>query len=56
MDVGAFFTSDCRAAYEELKEKGIQFKSELKEQFYGMEVIIIDGCGNWFSITQPKEM
>ena len=55
MGAGAFYTSDCRATYEELKAKGVQFKSEPKEQFYGIEAIITDGCGNWFSMTQPKD-
>ena len=55
MGAGAFYTADCRATYEELKAKGVQFKSEPKEQFYGVEAIITDGCGNWFSMTQPKE-
>jgi catechol 2,3-dioxygenase-like lactoylglutathione lyase family enzyme len=56
MGAGAMYTSDCRATYEELKAKGVEFKSEPKEQFYGIEAIITDGCGNWFSMTQPKEM
>ncbi|HEV8286011.1 MAG TPA: VOC family protein [Chitinophagaceae bacterium] len=55
MGAGAFYTPDCKATYEELKAKGVQFKSEPKEQFYGIEAIITDGCGNWFSMTQPKE-
>jgi catechol 2,3-dioxygenase-like lactoylglutathione lyase family enzyme len=55
MGAGAMYTSDCRATYEELKAKGVVFKSEPKEQFYGIEAIITDGCGNWFSMTQPKE-
>ena len=55
MGAGAMYTPDCRATYEELKAKGVQFKSEPKEQFYGTEAIITDGCGNWFSMTQPKE-
>ncbi len=56
MGAGAMYTPDCKATYEELKAKGVQFKSEPKEQFYGIEAIISDGCGNWFSMTQPKEM
>ena len=55
MGAGAFYTPDCRATYEELKAKGVVFKSEPKEQFYGIEAIVTDGCGNWFSMTQPKE-
>ena len=55
LGAGAFHTPECRATYEELKAKGVVFKSEPKEQFYGIEAIITDGCGNWFSMTQPKE-
>jgi len=54
MGAGVLHTPDCRATYEELKAKGVVFKSEPKEQFYGIEAIITDGCGNWFSMTQPK--
>jgi catechol 2,3-dioxygenase-like lactoylglutathione lyase family enzyme len=56
MGAGVFYTPDCKATYEELKSKGVVFKSEPKEQFYGIEAVITDGCGNWFSMTQPKEM
>ena len=52
---GVFECNDLNATYEELKAKGVTFKSEPKEQFYGIEAIITDGCGNWFSLTQPKE-
>ena len=55
MGGGVLYTPDCRATYEELKAKGVQFKSEPKEQFYGIEAIVTDGCGNWFSMTQPKK-
>ncbi|MBO9565805.1 MAG: VOC family protein [Niastella sp.] len=55
MGAGVFHTPDCRATYEELKAKGVVFKSEPKEQFYGIECIITDSVGNWFSMTQPKE-
>ena len=55
MGAGVFYTPDCLATYEELKSKGVQFKSEPKEQFYGIECVVTDGCGNWFSMTQPKE-
>ena len=56
LGAGVMNTTDCRATYEELKAKGVQFKGEPKEQFYGTEVVMFDGCGNWFSVTQPKEM
>ncbi|MDP4149305.1 MAG: VOC family protein [Bacteroidota bacterium] len=51
---GVLYTPDCRATYEELKAKGVVFRSEPKEQFYGIEAIITDGVGNWFSMTQTK--
>jgi catechol 2,3-dioxygenase-like lactoylglutathione lyase family enzyme len=53
LGAGVLHTPDCRATYEELKAKGVQFKGEPKEQFYGIEAIITDGQGNWFSMTQP---
>jgi catechol 2,3-dioxygenase-like lactoylglutathione lyase family enzyme len=56
LGAGVMRTNNCRATYEELKAKGVEFKGEPKEQFYGTEVIMMDGCGNWFSLTQPKEM
>src|SRR5258708_15852150 len=56
LGAGVLHTPDCRATYEELKEKGVVFKGEPHEQFYGIEAIITDGCGNWFSMTEPKEM
>ncbi len=56
LGAGVMHTNDCRATYEELKAKGVQFKGEPKEQFYGIEAVMFDGCGNWFSVTQPKEM
>jgi len=54
LGAGVMYTNDCRATYEELKAKGVQFRDEPKEQFYGIEAVMFDGCGNWFSVTQPK--
>jgi len=51
---GAFQTSDCRKTFEELKAKGVEFVSEPKDQFYGVEAVFKDPFGNWFSMTQPK--
>jgi catechol 2,3-dioxygenase-like lactoylglutathione lyase family enzyme len=56
LGAGVLHTPDCRATYIELKGKGVVFTSEPKEQFYGIEAVITDSCGNWFSMTQPKEM
>lgn len=53
---GVFMTSDCRKTYEELKAKGVEFLSPPKEQFYGVEAVFKDPFGNWFSMTQPKNV
>ena len=44
----------CRATYEELKAKGVEFLSPPADRFYGIECILKDNSGNWFSMTQPK--
>ncbi|MCX6317071.1 MAG: VOC family protein [Bacteroidetes bacterium] len=54
MGAGVLHTPDCKAAYAELTAKGVQFRGEPKEQFYGIEAVMFDGCGNWFSLTGPK--
>ena len=53
-NAGAFQTADCRKTFEELKAKGVEFVSEPKDQFYGVEAVFKDPFGNWFSLTQPK--
>jgi catechol 2,3-dioxygenase-like lactoylglutathione lyase family enzyme len=52
---GAFRTADCRKTFEELKAKGVEFLSEPKDQFYGVEAVFKDPFGNWFSMSQPKD-
>lgn len=53
---GVFETNDCRATYAELKAKGVEFKSEPKDEFYGTEALFKDNSGNWFSLTShPKK-
>jgi len=53
-NAGAFHTADCRKTFAELKSKGVEFVSEPKDQFYGVEAVFKDPFGNWFSMTQPK--
>ena len=55
LGAGAFHTDDCRATYEELKGKGVEFVSEPAERPYGIEAVFRDNSGNWFSLTQPNE-
>jgi catechol 2,3-dioxygenase-like lactoylglutathione lyase family enzyme len=53
---GVFQTADCRKTYEEMKAKGVEFLSAPKDQFYGVEAVFRDPFGNWFSMTQPKNV
>jgi catechol 2,3-dioxygenase-like lactoylglutathione lyase family enzyme len=53
---GVFQTANCRKTYEEMKAKGVEFLSPPKDQFYGVEAVFRDPFGNWFSMTQPKNM
>ena len=54
LGAGVFETADCRKTYEELKAKGVEFVAEPEEKFYGIEAIMKDPFGNWFSMTQQK--
>ena len=54
LGAGVFNTDDCRATYQELKDKGVQFVSEPAERPYGIEAVFKDNSGNWFSLTQPS--
>ncbi len=51
---GVLQTDDCHATYEELKAKGVEFLSPPADRFYGIECVLKDNSGNWFSMTQPK--
>jgi predicted enzyme related to lactoylglutathione lyase len=55
LGAGVFNTEDCRATYEELKGRGVQFVQEPAERPYGIEAVFKDNSGNWFSLTQPSE-
>jgi len=45
---------DCRATYEDLKAKGVEFLSPPADRFYGVEAVLKDNSGNWFSMNQSK--
>lgn len=51
LGAGVFECDDCDATYAELVAKGVEFKSEPTQQFYGKEAIMKDPFGNWFSMT-----
>ena len=51
---GVLEVDDCRKTYEELKAKGVEFMGPPEQRFYGIEALLKDNSGNWFSMTQHK--
>jgi len=51
---GVMSTDDCRGDYEKLSARGVQFLQPPAERPYGIEAILRDDSGNWFSFTQRK--
>lgn len=49
---GVFNTDDCAKTYQELKERGVTFLSPPTERPYGIEAVLKDNSGNWFSLCQ----
>jgi catechol 2,3-dioxygenase-like lactoylglutathione lyase family enzyme len=49
---GVMGTTDCRADYDALTERGVEFIQPPAERPYGIEAILRDDSGNWFSFTQ----
>jgi predicted enzyme related to lactoylglutathione lyase len=45
-------TDDCRASYEELKGRGVEFSEEPQEQPYGIDSAFRDPSGNNIRLTQ----
>src|SRR3954453_13716701 len=54
MGSGVFGTDDCRATYETLMARGVDFLQEPAERFYGTEALFRDPFGNWFSLTERR--
>jgi predicted enzyme related to lactoylglutathione lyase len=48
-------TDDCRATYDELRAKGVEFSQEPVEQPYGIDCAFRDPFGNHIRLTQPVE-
>jgi catechol 2,3-dioxygenase-like lactoylglutathione lyase family enzyme len=49
-----FTTDDCRALYEELKAKGVEFTQEPTERPYGIDVGLRDPFGNAIRISEMR--
>ncbi len=51
---GVLGTNDCRADYDALVERGVEFIQPPAERPYGIEAVLRDDSGNWFSFTQRR--
>ncbi|HEX6687878.1 MAG TPA: VOC family protein [Solirubrobacterales bacterium] len=47
-------TEDCRASYEELKSRGVEFSEEPEERPYGIDSGFRDPSGNSIRLTQVQ--
>jgi catechol 2,3-dioxygenase-like lactoylglutathione lyase family enzyme len=52
---GVFECNDLMATYEELKQKGVEFKKPPTKEFYGFEALFKDDSGNWFSLGEKEK-
>jgi catechol 2,3-dioxygenase-like lactoylglutathione lyase family enzyme len=54
---GIFLTTeDCRATYEDLKARGVEFTEEPEERPYGIDCGLRDPSGNSIRLTQVNEL
>jgi catechol 2,3-dioxygenase-like lactoylglutathione lyase family enzyme len=49
-------TEDCRASYEELRDRGVEFTEEPEERPYGIDCGFRDPSGNSIRLTEPREV
>jgi catechol 2,3-dioxygenase-like lactoylglutathione lyase family enzyme len=45
---------DCRATYDELVAKGVEFLQPPSERPYGVEALCRDNSGNWLVLVEQK--
>jgi predicted enzyme related to lactoylglutathione lyase len=48
-------TDDCRASYEELRARGVEFSQQPEERPYGVDAGFRDPSGNELRITQMRD-
>lgn len=46
---------DCRATYEALSAKGVEFIQPPEDRPYGVEALMRDNSGNWMVLVEPRE-
>ena len=49
-------TEDCRASYEELKARGVEFTEQPEERPYGIDSGFRDPSGNSLRLTEVREI
>jgi uncharacterized glyoxalase superfamily protein PhnB len=49
-------TDDCRASYEQLRGRGVEFSEEPEERPYGIDSGFRDPSGNSIRLTQVREL
>jgi catechol 2,3-dioxygenase-like lactoylglutathione lyase family enzyme len=49
---GVLESSDVREDYEQLSKQGVRFNGPPQERPYGIETVMQDDSGNWFSLVQ----
>ncbi|HVY49706.1 MAG TPA: VOC family protein [Minicystis sp.] len=52
LGAGVLETDDCQATYEALAAKGVVFLQKPEKRPYGIEALLRDDSGNWFSMTE----
>ncbi len=55
MNGGGLRTDDCRATYDELTAKGVEFIQQPQDRPYGVEAVLRDNSGNWWVLVEPRE-
>jgi catechol 2,3-dioxygenase-like lactoylglutathione lyase family enzyme len=53
---GVMATSDCRGDHAALSALGVEFVQEPAARPYGIEAVVRDDSGNWFSFTQAYHL
>jgi catechol 2,3-dioxygenase-like lactoylglutathione lyase family enzyme len=46
---------DCRATYDDLVAKGVDFLQPPSDRPYGVEAVMRDNSGNWVVLVEPRE-
>jgi catechol 2,3-dioxygenase-like lactoylglutathione lyase family enzyme len=48
-------TDDCRKAYTELSDRGVEFTQPPADRPYGVEAVMRDNSGNWLVLVEQKD-